>query len=174
MNLCIERARAGDPAAVAKLVSLLHPRISKMAGYYGRRTGEDAGDLLQEAWLGLLEALPNVDTRIGRPEQFLIRMARWRMLDAVKRARIRRTLPLDEMLVPEAAAPAEDPLAGVCVEEFAKQLKANQRAVLRCLLKGLTWREAGAALGCTSPNIAYHVREIRRRYEEWDAAPVAK
>ncbi|HET6453664.1 MAG TPA: class I SAM-dependent methyltransferase [Armatimonadota bacterium] len=29
------------------------------------------------------------------------------------------------------------------------------------------WREAGNTLGCTSANIAYHVRQIRRRYEEW-------
>jgi len=35
------------------------------------------------------------------------------------------------------------------------------------LLRGLTWRETGHALGCTSANIAYHVRQIRRHYEVW-------
>ena len=43
----------------------------------------------------------------------------------------------------------------------------RQRAILDCLLAGLTWREAGSVLGCTSANIAYHVRQIRRQYEEW-------
>jgi hypothetical protein len=32
-----------------------------------------------------------------------------------------------------------------------------------------TWREAGAALGCTSANVAYHMRHIRRRYDEWNS-----
>ena len=40
------------------------------------------------------------------------------------------------------------------------------------LLAGFTWREAGDALGCTSANIAYHVRQIRRQYEAWSGADV--
>ena len=35
-----------------------------------------------------------------------------------------------------------------------------------------TW-EAGSALGCTSANIAYHVRQIRRRYERWAGVSLA-
>jgi RNA polymerase sigma-70 factor (ECF subfamily) len=49
-----------------------------MAVHYARCSGEDADDLRQEAWLGLLEALPNLDVRIGDPEQYLVRYARWR------------------------------------------------------------------------------------------------
>ena len=29
-------------------------------------------------------------------------------------------------------------------------------------------REVGSALGCTSANVAYHVRQIRRQWEEWE------
>lgn len=174
MYSMVERARDGEPAAVSHLAAQLRPRISKMAGYYARRTGEDSNDLLQEAWLGLLEALPGVDVGIGQPEQYLIRHARWRMLDAVKRARVRRTISLEEAMLPEMDPSAEDPLAEALVSEFARRLKPNQRAVLRCLMSGLTWRETGDALGCTSPNIAYHVREIRKRYQEWDSAPLAR
>ena len=47
------------------------------------------------------------------------------------------------------------------------RLSVTQRAVLACLLAGLTWREAGDLLGCSSANIAYHVRRIRRQYEAW-------
>ena len=71
------------------------------------------------------------------------------------------------------AGDVETAVASACVSEFAGRLKENQRAVLACLMDGLTWREAGRALGCTSANIAYHVRHIRRRYEEWSAEPVA-
>jgi RNA polymerase sigma factor (sigma-70 family) len=168
MNSCFERARGGDRSATEVVVTALRPRLVKMAAYYARCSGEDPDDLLQEAWVGLLEALPELDVRIGSPDQYLIQHARWRLLDAVKRARVRRCAPLDEAAVEQLACPSvEHALARACVWEFAAQLKTTQRAVLDCLLAGLTWREAGNALGCSSANIAYHVRQIRRQYEAW-------
>lgn len=170
----LRRARDGDPIAAHTLVESLRPRISKMAAYYGRVSGEDADDLLQEAWLGLLEALPELQMHIGTPEQYLIARARWRLLDAVKRARVRRCLPLDDYTAESLPCPEpESPMASACASEFVGQLKDNQQAVLDCLLAGLTWRETGERLGCTSANIAYYVRQIRRKYEEWfeDLAP---
>lgn len=175
INHCIERARGRDPSAVAALVEALRPRIVKMAAYYARCCGEDPDDLLQEAWVGLLEALPSLDLRIGAPEQYLIQCARWRLLDAIKHARVRRTVPLEDSAINSVAhpnVPAED---SAYLSEFTGQLNATQRAVLDCLLEGLTWREAGHTLGCTSANIAYHVRKIRRCYREWvtGSAPVS-
>ncbi|MHB9035844.1 MAG: RNA polymerase sigma factor [Armatimonadota bacterium] len=172
MNACITRAREGDRFAKRKLVEALRPRIAKMAAYYGRICGEDPDDLLQEAWLGLLQALPEIDMRIGTPEQYLITRARWKLLDAVKRAKVRRCMPLDETLLDNLPhAGSETAMASACVSEFAGELKIIQREVLNCLLAGLTWREAGEKLGCASANIAYHVRQIRRRYEEWSEEP---
>jgi RNA polymerase sigma-70 factor (ECF subfamily) len=140
-----------------------------MAAYYARRCGEDADDLLQEAWLGLLQALPSLDLGIGSPDQYLIKRAKWRLLDAIKRARIRRCTSLDDQ-PGEATTPVapDDALESAGVGEFRSHLKSSQQAVLDCLLDGLTWREAGAVLGCTSANVAYHVRQIRRQYETWD------
>lgn len=139
-----------------------------MAAYYARCASEDPDDLAQEAWLGLLEALPRLDLSIGDPEQFLVRHARWRLLDSIKRARVRRAASLDD------AAGFENLLDHDCPEihgrvwaaQFVQELPGTQKAVLQCLLAGLTWREAGAVLGCSSANIAYHVRQIRRQYEE--------
>jgi RNA polymerase sigma factor, sigma-70 family len=160
-------ARDGDPVARASVVDHLKPRIAKLAVYYARRTGEDADDLMQEAWCGLLEALPDLDVRIGSPEQHLLKRARWRMLDAVRRARVRRCRPLphEEMLVVEAGT--DSILAQRVADEFALTLKSTQRNVLHCLLGGMTWRETGDALGFTSANVAYHVRQIRRQFLEW-------
>jgi RNA polymerase sigma-70 factor (ECF subfamily) len=139
-----------------------------MAAYYARSCGEDADDLLQEAWIGLLEAIPEVDLGIGSPEQYLIQCARWRLLDAIKRARVRRCASLEDTPVEPVAHPSAMPAVDtVYVSEFAGQLSQTQQAVLDCLLQGLTWREAGNTLGCTSANIAYHVRQIRRQYVEW-------
>ena len=87
MNSQFARAQDGDPAAVAAVVEHLRPRLTRMAGYYARCAQENADDLLQEAWLGLLDALSELDMEIGSPEQYLIQRARWRLLDAVKRGR---------------------------------------------------------------------------------------
>lgn len=167
----IERAKHGDPQATRIVVEALNPRITKMAAYYARCCGEDPDDLLQEAWLGLLEALPELDLRIGCPKQYLIQRARWRLLDAIKRARIRRCASLDDGALDRIPCTSmENALASACVSEFSRKLKTTQRAVLACLLSGLTWRETGSALGCTSANVAHHVRQIRRQYEEWNGS----
>jgi RNA polymerase sigma-70 factor (ECF subfamily) len=168
MHSCFDRARSGDRAAITDVINRLRPRLEKMAAYYARRCGEDADDLLQEAWLGLLEALPGLDLRIGSPEQYLIKRAKWRLLDAIKYARLRRCASLDEEGGEQEIPPAVDSaIANASVQEFLGRLKSSQRAVLECLLDGLTWREAGSLLGCSSANVAYHVRQIRRRYEAW-------
>jgi len=167
----LAQARAGSRLATEAVVEALRPRIVRMAVYYARCSHEDPDDLLQEAWLGLIEALPTLDLGIGSPEQYLIQRARWRLLDAIKYARVRRCAPLEELPEDQGATDGcglpESVMGEMCVAEFARGLKATQRAVLACLLAGFTWREAGLALGCTSANIAYHVRQIRRRYEAW-------
>ena len=166
-------ARNGHPVATAAVVDRLRPRLVSMALYYARRSQEDPDDLLQEAWLGVLEALPDLDVRIGSPEQYLIQHARWRLLDAIKYAHLRRCASLEPNALDEQTDEAEAHsaiemmVAEACVEEFAGRLKTAQREVLGCLLRGLTWREAGSVLGCSSANIAYHVRQIRLHYERW-------
>ncbi len=189
LTRCIKHARDGDLTATRRLVEALRPRITRMAFHYARRCGEDPDDMVQEAWAAVLEALPEVDVAIGSPEQYLIRCARWRVLDSIKRARVRRCERFSEVecadsnIDSRADRPARRVLDGrftarhlpdderilseVCVAEFRSMLREPQRAVLECLLAGLTWREAGSALGCTSANVAYYVRQIKRRYVEW-------
>lgn len=163
----LTKARRGDALALDTLFQQLHPRLSSMAAYYARRCAEEADDLRQEAWLGVLEALPTLEMHIGDPEQYLLRYARWRLLDAVRRS-LRRIAPLPfeeagDMMVCEAGdAPV--------VRAFLTRLTPVQRAIIACLLAGCTWRETGALLDCTSANVAYHVRRIGERYREWDDA----
>ncbi|MHB9022880.1 MAG: RNA polymerase sigma factor [Armatimonadota bacterium] len=166
-------ARQGNAAATTEVLGALRPRLARMAAWYAHRCPEDADDLLQEAWLGVLEALPALDLRIGDPVQYLIQYARWRLLDAVKRSCRRRPEPtLDDEGLALACCPATDDetLASCDLFGFLRQLTRIQRGVLACLLAGLTWRETGEALGCSSANVAYHVRRIREQYGEWRAA----
>jgi len=165
---CIARARSGDPVATEEIVNTLRPRLARMAAHYAHCCQEDADDLLQEAWTGLLDALPEVDLRIGIPEQYLLQRARWRLLDAIKHARVRRCAPLDDaQLDTRVDAAQTSQLDAVEISAFLTHLKATQRTVLTCLLAGLTWRETGGVLGCSSANVAYHVRQIKECYEAW-------
>jgi RNA polymerase sigma-70 factor (ECF subfamily) len=183
-TLC-KTAAKGDEAAVNKLIVRLTKRIDRLSLHYAARCGEDAGDLRQEAWIGLLEALPNVDVRIGDPEQYLLKYARWRLLDAVRRANRPGHCSLealteaagDEVLNSQTVLNEtgkknchQAKVAESVVYDFVGTLAPTPRAVLRCLMDGQTWREAGSALGCTSANVAYHVRKIRKSYEDWTQA----
>lgn len=171
-------ARTHAPSREAALARL-QPRLEKMARHYARRCGEDADDLIQEAWVGLLQGLRELDPRIGDPYQYLAMRAKWRVLDAIKRARVRRTEALDEagsrvLDVPGRARSCTDgPAAHADTQDFARELSGTQREILGCLMDGLTWREAGARLGCSSANVNYHVQEIRRRYERWNNSAAA-
>ncbi|OPZ84105.1 MAG: RNA polymerase sigma factor [bacterium ADurb.Bin429] len=170
-TLCLEHARAGNSAATEHLIATLRPRLVRMARYYAACSREDADDLLQEAWAGLLEALPGVDTSIGNPEAYLLRYARWRVLDAIRRQHARRhLLPGDDALDSHPTRETLDvALTAAALADFLTRLTLTQRAILACLLAGCTWRETGHLLGCTSANVAYHVKRIQAAYHAWAA-----
>jgi RNA polymerase sigma-70 factor (ECF subfamily) len=140
-----------------------------MAAYFGRHTGVDEDDLRQEAWLAVLETLPRLDLTVGAPEQHLLKRAKWRILDTVRRQRRRMHLPLAEA---EAQAITFDSMPGIDLAEILTRLTTIQRRILRALMEGYTWREAGAHVGCTSANVAYHVRRIREVYRAMDSDPL--
>jgi RNA polymerase sigma-70 factor (ECF subfamily) len=167
------RARGGDAAAQDRLRESLRPRLESLAGYYAARTGMDAADLLQEAWLAVFEALPTVDTNIGTPSQFLLKHARWQILDHIRWSNRRRYEPLDGM--DDGAADGgtysstSDVEANLLVAELERRLTKRQKLILRGLLDGRTWRQIGDSLGCTSANVAYHVRGIRQAWGQMTA-----
>ena len=111
----------------------------------------------------MLEMLPRLDTQIGSPDQHLLKRARWRIQDSIRSQRRRQHLPLDEM--DDSALLYRDSHSGLdLISELTSVLTPIQRRILRALIEGYTWREAGALLGCTSANVAYHVRKIKEAY----------
>ena len=162
MDTVLLRARAGDAAAREALRERLRPRLESLAGYYAARTGMDAADLLQEAWLAVFEALPVVDVRVGTPAQFLLKHARWQILDHIRWSNRRRHEPLDSL--GEGVAEDSEVEARLLVAELERRLSGRQKRILRGLLDGHTWRQIGDDLGCTSANVAYHVRGIRQAW----------
>ncbi len=156
-------------AASDRLFARLSPCLTRMAAYYARHCPEEADDLRQEAWLGVLEALPALDQRRGEAEAFLLQYARWRMRDAVRRSlRHAQPAPLDDTLHDDAAGwRLGERLTEHDLDAFLTHLSATQRTIVACLLAGFTWRETGQALACTSANVAYHVRRIGEHYRAW-------
>ena len=181
MNALLLRARNGDAAAQDRLRETLRPRLESLAGYYASRTGMDAADLLQEAWVAVFEALPEVDITVGTPAQYLLKHARWQILDHIRWNKRRTHDALDEMPVETGEMarnnfgtspnwPSSDDVeAGMLIENLERRLSQRQRAILQGLLAGRTWRQIGDSLGCTSANVAYHVRGIRQAYTDLTA-----
>ncbi|HLK61052.1 MAG TPA: sigma-70 family RNA polymerase sigma factor [Chthonomonadaceae bacterium] len=158
----LERAPDSPTLSEAQILESLESRIEKMAAYFGRQYGVDAEDLCQEAWVAVLEMLPRLDRTIGTPEQHLLKRARWRVLDTIRWQRRRQHLALSE--IESLPVPSQEPGGGVDLSLLQARLTTTQQRILRALLEGYTWREAGALVGCSSANIAYHVRRIRAAY----------
>ena len=158
----LEDNRNTNGSSKTVIVNALQTRVEKMAAYFGRICGVDSDDLRQEAWVAVLEMLPNLDHSVGSPEQHLLKRARWRILDSIRRQRRRQHLTLSDVSVQSMSY--LDARCQVDMEQLNSRLTLMQRRILRALMEGYTWREAGALLGCTSANIAYHVRRIREVY----------
>jgi RNA polymerase sigma factor (sigma-70 family) len=176
MNSLLLKARSGDTYAQDKLRETIRPRLESLAGYYASRTGMDANDLLQEAWVAVFEALPSLDVTIGTPVQYLLKQARWQILDHIRWNKRRSHDALDDLYmetmgeedshfgVSSGYRNTDDVEADLLVSDLERRLNDRQRVILKGLLKGDTWRQIGEDMGCTSANVAYHVRGIREAY----------
>lgn len=161
MRQCVTREPREAVRSHDELIEALTSRIEKMAAYFGRQRGVDENDLRQEAWVAALEMLPRLDHGVGSAEQLLLKRVRWRILDTIRFQRRRIHLELDEI---QRQATYLDSRHDIDISLLNARLTTPQRRILRGLMEGCTWREVGALIGCTSANVAYHVRRIREAY----------
>lgn len=175
MKQLIGQAQAGDEAARKQLVAALRPRLASMARHYARCCHEDYDDLLGEAWFAVFDALQITNLHIGDPHQFLLKRARWRMLDYIKWSRRRRCEGLEPVAAPiqTTADVAPGVMGKALLDQISAGLTRTQQAVLDGLLQGETWREVAGNLGCSSANVAYHVRQIRQHAERLVESPLS-
>ena len=138
MSLLIEQTQNRQSCSQNEICDALTTRIEKMAAYFGRACGMDSDDLRQEAWVAVLEMMPNLDRSVGSPEQHLLKRARWRILDTIRRNRRRQHTPIDD-LQPQALSYL-DPRSDVDIAELQSRLTVIQRRILRALMEGYTWR----------------------------------
>lgn len=161
------RACNGESSAVGELVDGLRHRIARLAAYYASRCPEEAGDLEQEAWVAVLEAIPRLRLGVGEPRQYLVKMARWRILNYINEQASRRhdELPEDYDEPVPSRAQAEAAVRGALVRLF-ELLTDRQATILRALLSGHTSAEVARLLECSTANVAWHVARIRAAYRE--------
>ena len=161
-----QTARAGDSQVIQLLLERLGPRVARLGAYYARRTGVEREELVQEGMLALLEGVGEGGA-VGQGSDAaarLVRLARWRMLDWVRWTRRRAGRVLDEE--PAVLDPTLDEAAErLDVGAFVACLKPRQAQVACGLMAGGTWREVATQMGCSSANLAYHVRQIRATYQ---------
>jgi RNA polymerase sigma factor (sigma-70 family) len=160
----IAKAQMGCSGARQQLATLLQPRLTSMARFYARKTGLDCDDLLGEAWCAVFEALPETRLEIGQPEEYLMRRARWAVLDYLKWSLRRQMDPLEEWDEGTSAdTPAPDTVTRVTVEKLARALTPIQQNIVKLLLDGETCTSAAESLGCTTANVSYHLGQVRRQ-----------
>jgi len=159
MNELVKKAGRGDVKAQEQLIERLSPRLEKIVRKYSWINGIEADDLRQEAMMAVIEGLDRVDTSIGSSSEYLLKFARWRLLDCLKKIRRRR-----EELYPEVRADASEAGPIPDTPMLQDRLTDRQKTIVTMLIQGYTWREIGDKLGFTAANIAYHLKKIRVIY----------
>lgn len=143
----IERSRGGDTEAFRGLYESFAPRIYTYA-YYRLGDAESARDAVQDVLVAVWERLPAFEERHpGSFPAWVFRIARNTTVDALRRGRALRSVPLDSLV--EGGVEFEGTTVDQrLVVQLLAGLPALQRevVVLRFLV-GMSLAEVAAALG---------------------------
>jgi RNA polymerase sigma-70 factor (ECF subfamily) len=155
----VDRAVAGEPVAVDRLIAHIHPVVvrycrSRMsAASMSLATGDD---IAQEVCMAVLTALPSF-RREGKPFlAFVYGIASHKVADAHRSALRTRALPVAD--VPETASNERGPeqfvvasSTAAAVDELLSRLSDVQQEILRLrVVAGLSAEETADALGMTA------------------------
>lgn len=176
MDELVDRAVAGEPAAIEELIGRILPvvvRYCRSRVSAGSPVLATADDIAQEACLAVLTALPSF-RREGKPFlAFVFGIAAHKVADAHRTAARTRSTPVAE--VPDAASTEDGPdqylaatSAAALVDELLDHLPDVQREILRLrVVAGLSAEETAAALGMTTGavRVAQHraLAKLRQR-----------
>jgi RNA polymerase sigma-70 factor, ECF subfamily len=164
----IERVRIGDAEAFDGLVARHMGRAYRLAfRLLGHR--EDAEDLVQDAFLNVLE---KIDTfQAGREfAPWFNRILVNRGLNTRKARAIRQTDPIPESTVSTALSPsreAEQAEVNARVREAVAALPERQRIIVQLFeLEGFSGVEIAEMLDISAGTVRWHLHEARRTLRE--------
>lgn len=151
LGAAVERAQNGDDAAFAILYRTLHPRL---LGYVHGLVGDDAEDVVAEAWLEIARDLGRFRGDGKGFRGWTATIARHRALDHLRRqnSRPRATLLEQDLLeLPSAHDTERQALETLSTEEALEMVAALPRdqaeAVLLRVVVGLDGPDAARVLG---------------------------
>jgi len=154
---------AGDATAYRRLLDALSRHLR---AFYGRRLSSalrgEAEDLVQETLIAMHARRGTYD-----PEQpltaWVYAIARYKLIDFLRRRQVRQTLPLEEASQVFAADESETTGAKHDVEKLLATLPAKSRAVLRAVkLDGLSVAEAAAQTGMSESAVKVSVHRAMK------------
>lgn len=164
----MKRAQTGDARAYSELLRQLVPFLR---AYVGRRIGgsADVEDVVQEILICLHKARHSYDP--SRPfEPWVAAIARYRVLDHQRRARINRIRELDVTFA-ASGSNMEEMIAQRDLEHAISVLPKGQRTAVQLLkLRQLTLKEAAVISGMTPSalKVAVHrgLKKLRTAFSE--------
>jgi RNA polymerase sigma-70 factor (ECF subfamily) len=135
----------GDAGAYRALLSALTPHLR---AYFARRLGHaDAEDLVQETLIAIHTKRATYDRTLPFTA-WLHAIARYKLIDHFRRARLRRTLPIEDAHSVLAEEDCESASARRDVEKLLAALPRNKRELVRQVkIEGLSTAEASRASG---------------------------
>jgi RNA polymerase sigma-70 factor (ECF subfamily) len=142
----------GDAAAYRALLAQLAPHLR---AFFGRRLagGADVEDLVQETLIAIHTKRATYDRSMPFTA-WLHAIARYKLIDHLRRAKVRRTLPLEEADSVFAEEDAEAATAKRDVEVLlAKLPKAKRDLVRQTKIEGLSTAEAAARTGLSESGV---------------------
>ena len=178
----LQYCRQGNPDAEETLIRRYGPVIRSLARPYFL-TGGDSEDLIQEGMLGLLNAIRRFNDQEDTSfRTFAVLCIRRRMFSALRKAAGTKNVSLDDCLSLESSLfdknqSRNDNLRGpeellIDREEAQKRyqnllllLSAYEQSVLRCFLRGMSYREIAEITKRSEKAVDNAVQRIRRKFE---------
>lgn len=141
------RGLDGDAAAHRRLLSLLSVRLR---GFFRARLGghvADAEDLVQETLMAIHTRRATFD-RAQPLEAWVYAIARYKLIDHFRRAKVRATVPLEAADNVFAESDVESGAAKADLDRLLGELPERQQALIRAMkIEGLSVAEAAERTG---------------------------
>lgn len=135
---------AGDGAAYRRLLTALSGHLR---AYYRRRVGDEAEDLVQETLIAMHAKRATYDPALPFTA-WVYAIARYKLIDAFRRGKNRKWVPLDEASELFAQDESESAGARRDVEKLLARLPTARRELVRGVkIDGLSTAEAAARHG---------------------------
>jgi len=158
-------ALAGDAAAYRSLLTALTPHLR---AYYAKRLSRraDAEDLVQETLIAIHVKRASYDPSLPFTA-WLHAIARYKLIDHLRRSGVRRTLPIEEAEAVVAEENVDAAEAARDVEQLLARLPEKKRALVRDVkIEGLSTAEAAAKTGLSESAVKVNVHRSLRKLAE--------